>query len=123
MQKSEAVKKINPKEQGYYHLLFTKIVKDGQRTKDTYHVVAYSEREYRAFKAHTDKHGLKATGFHEYEIVHRPGDKIGIKVDASPSESDVIKAYLTKNGVEFHQRLGVDKLRVLKKETEDKLKT
>jgi hypothetical protein len=119
MQKSEAIKKINPNEKGYYHLLFTKIVMVGERTQDTYHIVPYSEKEYRVFKAFTDKNGLKVTGFNEYEIVHRPGEKIGAETS---SEADDIKKYLSDNGVPFHQKLGVVKLRALKKETEDKLK-
>ena len=116
MQKSEVIKKhkIKPEESEFYHVLFTKIVKDGLRTKDVYNIVLYSRREFPAFKHHIDQWGLGSTGMNEYEIIHDPNKKVD-------SEIDDIKAYLVENGIDFDSRLGLAKLQKLY--NENKLKT
>lgn len=117
MQKSEVIKnhKIKPEESGHYHVLFTRIVKEGKRTRDVHNVQLYSKREFVPFMKYTSVYGLGVTGYDEMEIIHDPTKS---KVS---SEADDIRSYLTEKDVKFHPKMGLEKLQLLKKETEDKL--
>ena len=126
MQKSEAIQnhKIKDKESGLYHVMFTKILKDGKRTRDEFHVVLYTGKEFKVFKRHTDNWGLGATGFDEYEVIHDPTtakrvvEKKVENQEEQNEEIEAIKQFLVENDVKFNHRLGLTKLRKLKEETE-----
>ena len=100
------------------HVQFTKIMPEGQRTKDVLSYQMFHPREYDKMKASIDKFGLKGiTQYHEMEVVHDPRSaKVEPEVDESEKED--IKAFLTANGISFDSRLGLKKLKALKTDYE-----
>ena len=64
---------IKPNENGLYHVKFTKIVKDGKRTRDTYVYQAFTSKEFKNLQKVADEFGLGgATQFDEMEVIHDP---------------------------------------------------
>ena len=112
--------KVKKGTENLVHVRFTKILKGkGKRTYDVQKDQVFYPKEFEAFKKTIEKYGLAAiTQQDEFEILHDPRVN---GVDNSAIEIAEIKQYLTEQGVEFDSRLGLTKLRTLKKDTEDKL--
>ena len=80
MQKNEAIQnyKIKPEEEGSYHVCFTRIIKEGKRTKDVHTFQTFSKREFEGktgFLSTVQKLGLAGiTQQDEMEIAHDPNN-------------------------------------------------
>lgn len=62
--------KIKPEEEGFVHVLLTKIVKEGKRTRDVFAAQIFTVREFQQFKVNVEKLGIAITGYDEYEMIH-----------------------------------------------------
>ena len=122
---------VKENENHLVHVRFTKIMKDGARTKDVHYYQQFHPREYDKMKAHIDRMGLKGiTQYNEMEVVHDPRrvEKVEPKkvepkvdepkVDEPEQERNELKQFLFENDIAFDSRLGVVKLRALKAEYE-----
>lgn len=76
-------------EKDYFHIMYVRIVKDGERTRDVPSVQMYSKEDWRKTKTIFDKHAIKAvTGFSEYGVIHDPTAKAR-EAKAKPEEAKV----------------------------------
>ena len=75
MQKKEAIQNYQVKddEKHLYHVCFTKVLKDGKRTKDVHKLQPFSKKEYENLLETVRKFGLAGiTQQDEMELAHDP---------------------------------------------------
>jgi len=76
-------------ESDVFHIMYIKIIKDGERTRDVPCMVKYSVRDWQNSKAIFDVHSIKAiTGYSEYSIIYDPTAKAR-EAKATPEGVDV----------------------------------
>lgn len=60
-------------EEGWFHILFIKILKEGKRTRDVPSIQKYkTAREWAGMKKNIDELGIAITGQDEYSVLYDP---------------------------------------------------
>ena len=76
-------------ENDIFHIMYIKIIQDGERTRDVPCMVKYSVRDWLKTKAIFDVHAIKAiTGYSEFAVIHDPTAKVG-EAKAKPAKAEV----------------------------------
>jgi len=72
-----------------FHIMFVKIVKEGEWSRGVPAIQKYSVRDWQTSKAIFDKHDIRAiTGYSEFSIIHDPTAKVR-EAKAKPAKADV----------------------------------
>lgn len=121
--------KVKDNEQGYVHVMFTKIIKDGKRTRDNCSAQVFTIREFDKLKQDIEKLGIGITQFDEYEVLYDPKIEEAKKAkeakEAAKKEAERIakekaaeENRLKKEVEEKAEKERIEKLEALKPEAE-----
>jgi len=76
-------------ESDLFHIMYIKVIKDGEWTRGVPAVQKYSIRDWQHTKAIFEKHDIKAiTGYSEFSVIHDPTAKVR-EAKAKPARADV----------------------------------
>ena len=76
-------------ESDVFHIMYVKIIQEGERTRDVPRMVKYSVRDWQKTKAIFEVHKIKAiTGYSEYSVIFDPTAKAR-EAKAKPAGVDV----------------------------------